>query len=189
MYRVQVAGGPAAFRSCNTVLFLLHQAWPGAALPQGGAPSVWWGEQNYHQVHPAEAPLMQQSLQAHQVLATPHGVAQPGMYPIDMSAALQHYQAMQPAEHSPVPAHPTAAAAPALAPEAKQGASSSDSQQANRSGTRRRSQPNTSPEDPADPPHVKGKVKQTHRTAQKRYRERQKVWPGIVVPPSRHAAC
>lgn len=169
---------PATLRLHADAVFMLYQAWPGVALPQGGAPSAWWGEQTYQEVFPAEAPLMQQSLQAHQVFAPLHGVAQPGMYPIDMSETLQHYQAMQPAQYYPARAHPVAAATPALAPEAKQDASSSDSQRADRSGARtRKPLPTQLDDSPPDPPQVKGKVKQTHRTAQKRYRERQKVCP------------
>ena len=164
-------------RLCVDVVFVLYQAWPGAALPQAEASSAWWGEQQNTQ-HPAEAPLVQQSLHAHQVCSPLHGVAQPGMYPIDMSETLQHYQAMQPAEYHPDPAHAIAAPTPALAPEAKQDASSSDSQQADRSGARNRKPKKAQPDSPDNPPHVKGKVKQTHRTAQKRYRERQKVCPG-----------
>ncbi len=173
----QASSGPAVVVSCKKDLVLLCQAWPGAALPQAGASSAWWGEQHMQGAHPAEAPVVQQALQAHQVFASPHGVAQPGMHPIDMSEALLHYQAMQPAaELYPAPAHAIAAATPALAPEAKQDASSSDSQQADRTGARtRKPLPTRQHSPPEDPPHMKGKVKQTHRTAQKRYRERQKV--------------
>lgn len=126
-------------------------------------------------------PLLQPPWQPNQ--GPPYVGAQPGMYPVDMQATLLHYQAMQPAEHFRAPYYPNTVAAAALPPGVKLEASSSDSQQAESSGAKIDLPAPAQPDKPAHPPHVRRKVSQTHRTAQKRYRERQKVdaWHGRGV--------
>jgi hypothetical protein len=139
-----------------------------------------------YQAYPAEVPMLQPP---HQVLKPPYAGAQSGCYPIDMPETLLHCHAMLPAEPFPTALQSHEIAAPALAPVSKQEASSSDSQHAD-SGCARIQLPSaTQPDTPSQPPHVKGKVKQTHRTAQKRYRERQKVLPGTPMPLATSAAC
>lgn len=154
------------------------QAMPGAAAAPAPAPACLpsWPDASF-QAAPVETLLPQPPAQPQELAKPFYGGVQPAMYACGSAQPLLPVSAIQPA----VPAAPPrtiAAAAPAPQTIRTHSTSSSGSQRGDSRGSggaRMQLPQSAQPDTPQHPSHLKGRVKQTHRTAQKRYRERQKA--------------
>lgn len=161
----------------------LDQALPGAALPPPGPPPAWLSGQA-HQAPQAGVPLLHPHVRPQQAPGLSSAGAQPELQAADMVKLLlqyQQYTGMPDLMSVPAPPHPAdAAAAPASAlAVAPRVPSSSGSDNAAASQAQMPMPPSTGSGSPSH--RHRGRVKQTHQTAQKRYRDRQRVRPRRLV--------
>jgi hypothetical protein len=154
----------------------LRQTSPGAVLPPPGPPPAWLTAQS-NLAPLAGGPLQHPHVQPQLPPGPSAGGAQPELQAADMVKLLlqyQQYTGMPNLSVTPPPLPADAAAAPASAlAVAPRVPSSSGSDNAAGSQAQMQMPPSTGSGSPSH--RHRGRVKQTHQTAQKRYRDRQRV--------------